>query len=882
MQRLEGKLADACGGWVTQVTAWPAAVVAVVVMITALLAWQGLERLGLDSDEASLFRPDVSYRQPREALTRAFPAVVDPVVIVIEGESEDLAHQATERMRERLLREPARFPSVYQPGGGPFFERHGLLYLDVAELDEVVVHLIQVQPYLGELAADPTLRGLFEMLGRAAEAAQTGELERSDIERSMAAVSEVVHAYGADSPRTLAWAEVLLDREPSAEARRRFLLIQPVLDFSRVRPAEVTLTGLREVVGELGLDAQPGVRVRITGSYPLSYEEADHVGWQSAAAGAASFILVSLVLILGLRSLRGVVAILVTLVAGLAWTGGFAALAIGRLNLISITFTVLFIGLSVDFGIHLVVAYREAMAGGRTRRDSLVQAAREVGPSLCLCCATTATAFYAFVPSDFLGVSELGMIAGTGMFISLFTNLTLLPALLMLGPEPARPKAPGPLPRAWSALLALPQRATRTVLGVAAALALAGGFLMPRVEFDLNPLRVRDPSTESVQTYDELLRDGMAFPWNVEALEPSIAAADALARRLEALPEVDRAVTVSDWVPEDQEEKLALIEDAAFLLLPTLDAVPRKPAPEATETVDALRGLIDALAAAPVLGDVGESLRDGLVALAAALDRTPEAERGAALGALESRLLGTLDERLRLLSASLRTAGFTLADLPPELRSRAIADDGTVRVEVFPSEDLNDNDALERYVLAVSALAPGSYGEGIVIYESGRVVVRSFRNALIAAALLIFALLIVLWRNLRDAVLVALPLALAALLTAAASVALNRPFNFANVIVIPLLLGMGVDSGIHLVHRHRQGGGAANLLRTGTARAVLLSALTTVASFGTLGFSSHRGLASLGQLLTLGLGLMVMANLVLLPALVARERRRGGESSYPV
>jgi hypothetical protein len=210
-----------------------------------------------------------------------------------------------------------------------------------------------------------------------------------------------------------------------------------------------------------------------------------------------------------------------------------------------------------------------------------------------------------------------------------------------------------------------------------------------------------------------------------------------------------------------------------------------------------------------------------------------------------------------------------LESIPEELKQRMTGKDGRVRIEVFPAEDLNDQRALEDYVAAVQSVDADAFGEGLLIVESGRIVIRALQQALITASVLIILILAILWRNFLDSSLVAAPLVLATVFTVAGSVVLGIPFNFANVIIIPLLLGIGIVYGIHMVHRVRGGGlPDGNLLRTGTARAVLLSALTTMASFGTLGFSSHLGMASLGQLLTLGIALVLLCNLVVLPALV--------------
>lgn len=874
---LDERLGDAIAGWVDRVMQQRERVVAACLASTLLIAAFALPRLRLDSDEEALFAKSVGYHEQRNEFQAAFPALVDPIVVVVEAASVDLVDEATRALRERLLREPERFPTVYQPGGGDFFERNGLLYLETGDLEELADRLIEMQPYLGTLAHDPTLRGFFSLLGDTAEATLAGDLERLDLAPVLDRVSEAVEGGAAGATRALSWAELLLGREPEPGDLRRLILVQAVVDYEKLDPAGETLEALRAAIAELGLDARPGVRVRLTGTFPLAYEESRHVTSQVRLAGVAALAAVSLLLAWGLRSRLVVFTIVATLCVALVWTAGFAALAIGSLNLISVAFAVLMIGLSVDFGIHMAVRYRELLGEGGSQQKALREAARSVGGSLVVCSSTTAFAFYAFVPTDFRGIAQLGAIAGTGMFVSLFLNLTLLPALLALGAAPAALTV-APRRRVWATLLDLPARHPRLLTGLTILGAAASATLLPRVHFDLSPLRVRDPSTESVQTFEDLLADGMAFPWNVSALASNRAAAGALAVRLEALDSVERTLRLDDYVPVDQEHKLEVLEDAGFLLLPTLEPRKKRPAPSAAEQLAAIVDLqrplarLSAASPDPEVARSAARLRD---AIAAARARVVNGE--ATLATLEVALLGTLPNQLRILRTALRAEPVSAETLPAELWRQSVAADGQVRVEVFPSEDLNDNDALRRYVESVTALAPNAFGEGIVIHESGRIVVSAFRQALVTASVVVLVVLVALWRNLVDAALAALPLALAALFTASTSVLLDVPFNFANVIVIPLLLGMGVDSGVHLVHRIRyEPPPEGNLLRTGTAHAVVLSALTTIASFGALALSTHRGMASLGQLLALGIAWILACNLVVLPAVLVLARKGPG------
>ena len=566
------------------------------------------------------------------------------------------------------------------------------------------------------------------------------------------------------------------------------------------------------------------------------------------------------------------------MLAGLGLTASFAALAIGHLNLISVAFSILFIGLSIDFAIHLCVRFREEVEQHTSPQDALCAAARHVGGSLALCATTTAIAFLSFVPTDYLGVGELGLIAGAGMLISLFTNLTLLPALIAwwIAPDTVAPLPDAPT--AIQKLLVVPVRHARVVVALAVVGCGLAAAVIPSLHFDANPLRVRDPSTTSVRLFDEMLETGDALPWNLSALATGRAEAEALAARLEALPDVDMALTLDDYVPTQQAEKLDLLEEAAFVLLPTLQPVELRDRPSLAEQLASVEELQTSLA-----GLSGGSASESLIAsadrlrenLATLQSRWSQGAQGAAeFVAFESSLVGSLPEQLRLLRSALQAVPVTRGALPASILERMIASDGRHRVEIFPAGNLNEPNSLETYVRSVQQLAPSAFGEGLVILETGAVVVQAFRQALLIAGVTITLLLLLLWRNLGDTLLVVAPLALASLYTAAASIPLDIPFNFANVIVIPLLLGMGVDTGIHLVHRYRHESlSAGRLLQSGTARAVLLSSLTTVASFGTLGFSTHLGMASLGQLLALGICLILLCNLVILPALLQVSER---------
>lgn len=882
---LDERVGDVLARWMRVVARHAGLAATAGVLAAAAAAGIAAQTLEIRGGTEALFDPDLPFKRVERDYYDAFPLLYENVFVVVDADTPERAGEAASALATRLRARPDLFRAVYLPGGGNFFEQHAFLYLDTAELEALADRLAEAQPYLAELARDGSLRGVAEMMARGARAVREGDVSgerlRTIFERAATALGESPDGEA----RPVSWAEVLSPEDIAADARRRFLLTQPVLDLTSLQPAEKPILAVRAIAEELGFGRESGVRVRITGDVALSYEELDGLKRQAAGAGLASLVLVALILIAALRAWRLVFATLFGLIAGLCLTAGFTALAIGHFNMVSVAFAVLFIGLGVDFGIHLCLRYRELLAEGRDHVDALEASARSVGTSIALCAATTAMGFFAFVPTAFTGVAELGLISGMGMFISLGCSLTLLPALLTLMPRLPERRVARRLDWEGRPLAALPIRYPRTVRGMALVLGIVSVVLLPRARFDNNPLNVRDPSSESARTFADLLERGTTSPWSLNAVATDLASAEMLAERIRALPSVARVVSVADFVPGDQQEKLDIIEDVTLFLTPLPGPDGRIPEPSIEQQVGALelldRELRRLIEAAPgdALTPRAAELRDALLRFLAELGDDPAPR----IAALEDALIGSLPEQLRTLETALTAGRVTLEKLPEMLVERMLTEDGRVRLQIFPHDDLRDQAAMAEFVDEVKSVDPNVAGSAAEMVESGRVIVTALRQALAGAVLAIGLLLVALWRRLDDTLLVVAPLCLAASATVGAAVVFDIPFNFADVIVLPLLLGIGVDSGIHLVQRARTRG-LENLLQTSTARAVAYSALTTIASFGTLGFAAHRGLATLGQLLTLGVGITILCNLVVLPALVVLHRIRpddGARDGYP-
>src|SRR5690606_18918227 len=422
-------------------------------------------------------------------------------------------------------------------------------------------------------------------------------------------------------------------------------------------------------------------------------------------------------------------------------------------------------------------------------------------------------------PAAFDGGSAVGLVSGTGMFISLAVSFTLLPALLgvVLG-ESDRAARPSWLPAASLAPLVSRPRA---VIGIGVALGVTAVLLVPRAELDRNPIHLRDPASESVRTLELLASDGEAPLFDLAVIAPDRQTAETWAERLRALPEVRRVTTADALVPNDQEEKLFVLEDLELVLGPGFGEVERRPF-DAARLERALVELERRLDGVAANGSGKAALAAALDTLLARLARDDDAARQRRLAALDADIVGNLPEELARLERALGAEPFDIDGLPPALAERWIAPDGRYLLEIAPTENVNENAAARRFVDAVRSVVPNATGLPVVYEEASATVVRAFQIAFAYAFVLVTVLLYVFLRRTRDVLLVLGPIVLACVVTAAATVVIGMPFNFANIITLPLLLGIGVDNGIHIVHRMRYEPPADGTpLRTSTSMAVL-------------------------------------------------------------
>jgi hopanoid biosynthesis associated RND transporter like protein HpnN len=841
-------------------------------LLAAFAGWYAAGHLRISTDTDLMFAESLPWRQRAMMFKSYFPQFQDLLVAVIDAREPEEAEATATALADALRQDHAHFLTVRRPDDSPFLKQEGLLFLDAHELESVLDRTIDAQPFIGELAKDPNARGLFAALGLLGTGVEQGQANLAPYQAALKGFHQAMADAIAGHPHPLSWTRLLGGELADLGGKYKFVLAQPKLDHTRLQPGGVATEAMRAAIASLEFIKSGDARARITGNVTLADEEFASVAEGAVAGMIGSLLLISLWLFLAVRSWRLIAPILLTLGLGLMLTLLFASAAVGTLNLVSVGFGILFVGIAVDFAIQFCVRYREYRHKHADPAAAMAETGRRVGGQILVAAAATSAGFLAFVPTDFRGVAELGLIAGAGMLIAFFCTMTFLPAAITI----FRPRGESAeVGFRWAAPLDdVVRHRSRPLLLVFGLIGGLGVVLLPQLGFDADPLHTKNPHTEAMQTLYDLQDSPLTNPFTIDILAPDAQAATALAQRLRGLPLVSEVLSINTFLPKDQQAKLAQIEDAATILGPSLIA--REPARPATPSEirsaagAALEKITPALAKLPpdhVLDAIAGDLRK----LAAAPDPV--------LLAVDRALTRFLSTQLDQLRTVLGAQPVSLRDIPPILTRDWVLPDGRARVQVLPKPEARSTSGLARFVDEVTAVAPDAGGSAVTIEATSATIVGSFRAAAISALIAITAILFVALRRPLDVSLVLAPLVLSSLMTVVVIVLLTLLLNYANIIALPLLLGVGVSFNIYFVMNWRDG--QTSVLGSATARAILFSALTTGTAFGSLALSQHPGTASMGRLLLISLGCTLFASLVFIPALLAAIPRHLAERPSP-
>ncbi|QDT16347.1 MMPL family transporter [Alienimonas californiensis] len=965
-------LPDALRTITAAVAAAPKVVLLLVLMVTGASVGLTLCYLGFHSERGDLIDPRAPTRAHWDAYTARFDDGND-FVVAIEGENPGGVRAAIDDLADRLNREPKFFGSVLSRINTTRSRRKGLQSLSPGELERVSQRVAELSPILGGDSTKARLDWqVHDLTVKLAEAVKSGQDAKvRDVAGRAERLADGLAAHVANpndfrSP----WPSLVGGDNAATMARQLegatyFLNDAGTLGLIRVAPArtaegpaspEEVLDRLRTVAKAVEHD-RGTITVSVTGVPALEIDEVRRGRADMLRAGAVAFGAVGLLLLIGFRGVKHPVLALFVLAVGLAWSFGFTTFAVGHLNILSVSFAVILIGLGIDFGIHYLARYLQHRAEGLSLEDALCETSAGVGVGITTAAVTTALAFFCATFTRFLGVAELGIIAGGGVLLCALATFLCLPALIALADEhvPAK-RLPKPMGFGWLRTGTSRFPAIVTVLGFAAVIGIGLQAVQvdqhgagSKLHFDHNLLALRPGDAESADGRARLREAGGPSLLYAVAMADSAEEARELAVKFEALPTVARVEDLARRLPGgDRSETTRGISQVRGQLasLPRNAGVGELPAPRPSDfgrRTDMLR---------KVALDSG---RADLKPLAAKLDRFADSfeklsegestghKQVVALDRYQTRAAGELVREFRELSiASSDSTPLGLGDIPTVLRKRYISEDGKWLLQIFPKQDVWEFAPLGRFVSDLRTVDPEVTGTPVQNFEAGRQIMHSYRSAALYALaivslvllsdflaqenklLVLFPPLLVVgftamtlltrgieldpvlcaggyvamvlvvgaildFTNMRDAMLALMPPLAGGVMTFGVLSLCGIPLNPTNLIVLPLVLGIGVDDGVHVVHDFRNRFATNSLGKrnayqpsASTAGAIVLTSLTSMVGFGSLCIAGHAGLFSVGVTLVTGIGCCLFVSLFLLPGTLALLSRDPKEAKAAV
>jgi hopanoid biosynthesis associated RND transporter like protein HpnN len=871
-------------------------------LLSVFYTWQKMEFLTGRDD---LMPKNTQFHGDYRAYRHEF-GDKDEIVVVMESDDQEKVARYGEMLYQKLSQDRKNFSDVFYPNGLPFFKKNGLLFMPLSELGALRDNIARAKPVLKDLASSPSVPTLFSSLTSQINAYVKPDASHAGDEKQLASLVFMLdklgkgfEQFGKNDQASFSLDQFFMQTRPegtessfSRAGKMQILTALPVREGKSFVPAEAAIKKVRQEIGTLSaITGLQGVKVGLTGGPVLEYEEMTTSQRDISMATVISIMLTVILLFFAFRGVINVIAAMTSLLIALALSFGLATLLVGHLNILSMVFAVMLIGIGIEYGIQVVLRYQEEIAGGTGESDALRIGVEKNFWSIIMAAATSACAFLTFIFTDFKGIAELGIIAGCGIAVCVLATFTVLPAMLVIFSryrKPAKRTKPfverdkGPeLPEDGKgnvrlmlahALFGHP----KIVIGTTVILCLASIYPLLHVKFDYNLMNLQAKGLASVEYAYKLMRNSENPGYFAVVTASSAADAAAKTRAIEALPTVDHVVSFSSLIPEDQSRKLAVI---AAIRNELADVKPV-----------GYEGELQVME----LPTVFENFRNSVVSLAARLEheKKPEAARvktflatldrffarlekekdTGALGMLrdfQGNMLAGLPEKLDMLKASLDPSAVTAADIPQELKRRFVGKTGKYLLQVAPKQDIFDFGPLKAFLDDVRKVDKHTTGEPVMVYESMTIMRDAYRGAFMYAFIAITILLLITFRSVRAAAIGLVPLLVGILLMISGMWLFGINFNSANIIVLPLVLGIAVDSGIYIINRfRREGETSVEVVSRSAGRGVIFNTFTIMATFGALMVSHHRGVFSIGAVMSLGMAACQIAFILVLPAVL--------------
>ncbi|WP_136523363.1 MMPL family transporter [Geomonas ferrireducens] len=865
----------------------PWLVLAIALVLSVLSLWITSQRMEFLTGRDDLMPRNTAFNRDYQAFRAEFGSMED-IVVVIEGQDPERVGAFGNRLHDVLAKDKAHFSDVFYPYALPFFRDNGLLFMPLEDIKELRRNLTLAAPVLRALSASPSVQTLFTHLTGSMDQYLAGDEKKlPEIMFMLDKLGAGFTSFGTGKGSVPSMESVFMNKDSAfaRAGRQQILTALPVRDMSGFVPAGAAIAVVRAEVARLkALPEFKGVTAGLTGTPVLENEEMATSEKDITLATVVSLALTTVLLLFAFRGVLNVVAAMVSLLVAISVSFGFATVAVGHLNILSMVFAVMLIGIGIEYGIQVVLRYQEELRRGAPELPALETGLTRNVWAIVMAAATVAAAFLTFVFTDFRGISELGIIAAGGVVICVLVTFTVLPAMLVLLVRYRKKPSPvkGSIELEDRLLSRIVFGNPKTVIGLTALLCVASLYPLSRVSFDYNLMNLQAKGLESVNYAYKLMRSKENSGYFAVVMAKDAEDARAKTARLEALPTVDHVVSINTLVPDHQAEKLAELEAVRRELADV------KPAPYEEDL-----SLME-------LPRVFEAFRNASVAVKERLEKEhrPEAKQAAAFVATldgffaglekerDKNAVGMLQEfqggmfrdlpaKIEMLKQSLAAKPVTEADVPKELRSRFVGKTGKLMLQVAPKKEIFNREPLEAFLKDVRSVDAHATGEPVMVYESMTIMRDSYRLAFIYAFAAIVCILLIAFRSIKFALIGLVPLVVGLLFMVSGMWIFGISFNSANIIVMPLVLGIAVDSGIYIINRYRrEEGSAGSVILSSTGVGVLLNTLTIMASFGALMVARHQGVFSIGAVMSLGMVACQIAFMVTLPAVLTLAAKK--------
>lgn len=883
MERILSKSAEIVFKYPKQIIAFHTALFIVSALIT--IFW-----LKADFDRDNLVGPNKKYHQFYLQYKKEF-SVTDDIVVLIESDDREKNRQFVERLARRLESEPNLFTNIFYKGDPVMMGNKALLFIPESDLEGLYQQLKDYKPFLKQFSKATNFVSLFSIINQQFRTAKReSNAENEALVNSLPALERIL-LLGKDSlqrPGTPISPGIFALFGASQEAESQMYITFAggriyLVTAQIVNPSlnEIAINRLRSFVEQIRLEV-PGLNVGITGSPILEYDEMVQSQKDSILASIVALVICALIFIYGYQETGRPLKATLCLIIGLVYTLAFTTISIGHLNILTITFVPILIGLAIDFGVHFITRYEEELRLGHSEHDAIQKAMVFTGKGIVTGCLTTAGAFLAMSITNFKGIQEMGLICGVGMLLCLVVMLTLLPVLLLKGKQNIIDHQPQNEKNIRQYLEDFWLK--KPVPVIVTSLIITGILIVfaHSVGFDYNLLNMQSHGLPAVEYEKKLINSTPKSVLFAAVIAKDLNEAIELERKLTNLPSVASIESMAGFLADNQTKKLELVGKIKHELA-DIDFIPPDTSPvdiwELSRVLWSFRGYLGLALEEidPKEKDIItkiQSLRDAIQEFRKAMLGGDQQKAGIKLAEYQQAFFNDLKNTFDNLKNQDNSAPLSPEDFPPPLRNRFIGKTGKFLLHVYPKENVWDRDKQEVFVRELRSVVPDVTGTPVQLYEYTNLLKQSYEQAAWYALAAIIVLVFIHFRKIECIILALLPVGLGFLWMTGLMGISGVQFNPANIMTLPLVIGIGVTNGIQILNRFAEEHTPAILTRS-TGKAIIVSGLTTIAGFGSLMLGKHQGIISLGYVMSIGVGACMVIALTILPAILTILVKKG-------